>query len=98
MYVEYEEFKHRDLSMQIAQRIRVINDVAGGFVACLLSGDLTAETQIAFAHRFVDTAELIRKRATAPIVIEGDVSDAPTSRPSRAAMCPIPPDFGRLSA
>lgn len=64
----------RDVSMAIAQQLKAINDQAGAFIAGLLSDDLGEAEQIAFAHRLVDAAELIRRRAAAsPIVVEGTV-------------------------
>lgn len=78
----------RDVSMAIAQQLKAINDQAGAFIAGLLSDDLGEAEQIAFAHRLVDAAELIRQRATAPpIVVEGavvhDHDDARTQLPAR---------------
>lgn len=74
-----------DLNMAIAQQLRAINADAGGFVAGLLSDDIPEEEQIAFAHRLVDVAELIRQRATTlPVVVEGGVIDDSTGRTTDA--------------
>jgi hypothetical protein len=54
-----------------------INQDVGGFVAGLLSNDLTRDQQLSFGHRQVDLAELILERAEGvpAVVIEGSVSD-----------------------
>lgn len=61
-----------DLTMAILASLKEINDCSGGFATGLLSDDVSKAEQIAFARRLVETAELIRRRATAsPIVVEG---------------------------
>lgn|GEM_PF-5391898 len=66
----------RDLTMAILTQLKELNDRTGEFIAGLLSDDLSDDEQIAFAHRLVDIAELIRRRTAAPpIVVEGVVVD-----------------------
>jgi hypothetical protein len=62
-----------ELDEQILIRLRSINRETGRFVTGLLTGEITREAQIAFAHRLVDLAETIRDRVTGPlgVVIEG---------------------------
>jgi len=66
-----------DLTELILLQMSSINQDAGGFVAGLLSDDLTHDQQISFGHRLVDLAELILERAnkTPVMVIEGNLSD-----------------------
>jgi len=52
-----------DLTELILLQIMSINKDTGGFIAGLLSDDLTKERQISFGHRLVDLAELILERA-----------------------------------
>jgi hypothetical protein len=64
----------RDLTMAILAELRDVNNQSGAFVAGLLSDNIGEDEQIAFAHRLVDAAELIRRRAAAsPVVVEGAV-------------------------
>jgi len=66
-----------DLTELILLQIKSISKDMGGFIASLLSDDLTKQRQISFGHRLVDLAELILERAegTPVMVIEGSVSD-----------------------
>ena len=76
-----------DLTELILLQIKSISKDMGGFVAGLLSDDLTKERQISFGHRLVDLAELILERAegTPAMVIEGSVcddgNDSPANQP-----------------
>jgi hypothetical protein len=73
-----------DLTELILLQIMSINKDTGGFIAGLLSDDLTKERQISFGHRLVDLAELILERAegTPTMVIEGSVSDDGNNSPA----------------
>jgi hypothetical protein len=73
------DFSEREAAIFVA--LKRINDDAGAFVTGILTGELTREDQIAFAHRLVDVAEMIRERLTGPfgIVIEGSVTDERTT-------------------
>ena len=64
-----------DLTELILLQMSSLNQDAGGFVAGLLSDDLTRDQQISFGHRLVDLAELILERAssTPTMVIEGSL-------------------------
>jgi hypothetical protein len=63
---------NHDLTMAILASLKEINNCSGEFAAGMLSDDLGEVEQVAFAHCLVDTAELIRRRATvSPIVVEG---------------------------
>jgi hypothetical protein len=66
-----------DITELIMLQFNSINKDIVGFIAGLLSDDLTHDQQINFGHRLVDLAELILERAkgTPIIVIEGNVSD-----------------------
>jgi hypothetical protein len=66
-----------DLTELILLQIKSITTDVGGFVAALLSDDLTRDQQLSFGHRLVDLAELILERAnkTPVMVIEGTSSD-----------------------
>jgi len=66
-----------DLTELILLQIKGITTDLGGFVAALLSDDLTRDQQLSFGHRLVDLAELILERAnkTPAMVIEGTLSD-----------------------
>lgn len=66
-----------DLTELILLQIKGLTKDVGGFVAGLLSDDLTHDQQISFGHRLVDLAELILERAkgTPTMVIEGNLSD-----------------------
>lgn len=71
----------RELTMAILAKLKDVNDHTGEFIAGLLSDDLSAAEQIAFARRLVDVAELIRQRTTTPpIVVEGVVVDGSDAR------------------
>jgi hypothetical protein len=72
-----------DLTELILLQIKGITTDVGGFVAGLLSDDLTHDQQISFGHRLVDLAELILERAKSnpAIVIEGYLSDDNTEEP-----------------
>lgn len=62
-----------ELDEQILIQLRRINQETGQFVTGMLTGEITRENQVAFAHRLVDLAETIRDRVAGPIgvVIEG---------------------------
>jgi len=66
-----------DLTELILLQVKGLTKDIGGFVAGLLSDDLTRDQQISFGHRLVDLAELILERAdkTPVMVIEGALSD-----------------------
>jgi hypothetical protein len=67
-------------SEAVIWRLKAVGDEMGGFVAGILSNDLTEDEQIAFAHKLVDLAEAIRERAVGQtgVVIEGSTLDSAT--------------------
>jgi len=68
-----------NLTELILLQIKSITKDMGGFVASLLSDDLTHDQQINFGHRLVDLAELILERAKNPtMAIEGTSATATT--------------------
>lgn len=73
-----------DLTELILLQIKSITTDVGGFVAALLSDDLTRGQQLSFGHRLVDLAELILERAnkTPGLVIEGTLSDDDDDNPA----------------
>lgn len=73
-----------DLTELILLQIHGINKDVGGFIAGLLSDDLTHDQQISFGHRLVDLAELIldRAKATPTMVIEGSISHDDSDSPA----------------
>jgi len=72
-----------NLTELILLQIKSITKDMGGFVASLLSNDLTHDQQINFGHRLVDLAELILERAKNPaMVIEGNLSDCDDDNPT----------------
>jgi len=73
-----------DLTELILLQIKSITKDVGGFVAALLSDDLTHDQQISFGHRLVDLAEIIPERAnkTPTMVIEGTLSDDDDDNPA----------------
>jgi hypothetical protein len=72
-----------NLTELILLQIKGITKDIGGFVAGLLSDDLTHDQQINFGHRLVDLAELILERAKNPaMVIEGNLSDDGEDNPT----------------
>jgi hypothetical protein len=77
-----------DLTELILLQIKSITQDVGGFVADLLSDDLTRDQQISFVHRLADLAELILERAnkTPTMVIEGNLSDDSTESPANQAV------------
>jgi hypothetical protein len=74
-----------DASELVIWRLKALGDEMGGFVAGILSNDITRDEQIAFAHELVDLAEVIRKRAVGQtgVVIEGSATRATPGDPPR---------------
>jgi hypothetical protein len=62
-------------------QIRRINESSGQLVTHLLTGEITRDEQVNFAHKLIDLAEAIRDRVTGPvgIVIEGSLADDSTT-------------------